>query len=307
LPFLVISGSYHLVGQTKSGSPSGFEPDGDSVQFRPDQPALLDRLARVGSAYRLTSIGSTQLRVEGIDALELHFEGSHQPRPLADQSRDFLTGALGMNPVPYKPPDDLRVKPPVPKDDTRGFILARSLEAHGRPVAFAFLGDPPAAGGSEFVLKTPLLRKSLNYQSLRDGQSYPLFYDTLFARFRNVFAAAASQARIAKRGLWDSDRTAAGVTAGSGTDLEESGVVFPKLFRRLTTFLHQHPGDLAGFLPWLAKTHEQVLDLSSGNFTHFDNVIRVTQDKVRLIRLPEQLVFVSAKPRIMGAAPWLHL
>ena len=45
----------------------GFEPDGDSMQFKPSNPALLGGLARTGAPARLTSIGSTQLRFEGID------------------------------------------------------------------------------------------------------------------------------------------------------------------------------------------------------------------------------------------------
>ena len=124
MPFTLIEGTFHLVGRTASGNPSGFEPDGDSMQFAPKTPALLDGLDRVGAPVRLTAIGSTQLRFEGIDALELHFDGTHQPRPLADQARDFLTGRLGMNPVPYTPPDLLRVKPPVlaSKDAITGFI-----------------------------------------------------------------------------------------------------------------------------------------------------------------------------------------
>src|SRR3954470_5294933 len=93
MPFTLIQGTLHLVGRTRAGNDTGFEPDGDSMQFKPDDPKLLDRLQRNGSAYRLRSIGSTQLRFEGIEALELHFEGSHQPRPLADTAR-----------VPYRPP-----------------------------------------------------------------------------------------------------------------------------------------------------------------------------------------------------------
>lgn len=102
MPFLVITGTFHLVGRTPAGNSSGFAPDGDSVQFRPADQSLLDRLTRVGRPYRLTSIGSTQLRFEGIDALELHFDGSHQPRPLADRAREFLTGELDLNPVPSR-------------------------------------------------------------------------------------------------------------------------------------------------------------------------------------------------------------
>ena len=112
MPFLVITGTYHLVGQ-RGGKPSGFQPDGDSMQFKPDNVGLLKRLSQIDQPFRLTAIGSTQLRFEGIDALELHFGGSHQPRPLADDSRTFLTGLLRMNPVGYQPPDELTVQPPV--------------------------------------------------------------------------------------------------------------------------------------------------------------------------------------------------
>jgi hypothetical protein len=61
--------------------------------------------------------------------------------------------------------------------------------------------------------------------------------------------------------------------------------VFPKLFRRLSECLAQHePGGLAGLLPWLAAGQEQVLDLPTGNFTHFDDVVAVEGDQVRLLR-----------------------
>ena len=103
MPFFVIEGTYHLVGRSHAGDPSGFEPDGDSMQFKPTNPALLDELARTGSPARLTSIGSTQLRFEGIDALELHFGGSFQPRPLAYDARDFLAGQAPPGPGALQP------------------------------------------------------------------------------------------------------------------------------------------------------------------------------------------------------------
>jgi hypothetical protein len=115
MPFILIHGTFHLVGRTQAGNPTGFEPDGDSIQFQPANPALLDQLDQPARPYRLSSTGSTQLRLEAIDALELHFDSTHQPRPLADQARDFLTGKLGLNPVPYRPPKLLQVKPPSPQ------------------------------------------------------------------------------------------------------------------------------------------------------------------------------------------------
>jgi len=38
MPFILIQGTFHLVGQTQAGNPTGFEPDGDSVQFKPANP-----------------------------------------------------------------------------------------------------------------------------------------------------------------------------------------------------------------------------------------------------------------------------
>ena len=305
MPFIVIEGTYHLVGRTNAGNPSGFEPDGDSMQFRPSNPALLDELARTGVPARLTSIGSTQLRFEGIDALELHFGGSHQPRPLADDARDFLTGKLHMNPVLYNGAGLTKVQPPVVHDATAGFILSRALEQHGRPVSFVFVGSPPAPDGSRLELDVALLRKSLNYASLLAGDAYPLFYDTLFGDLRSALTKAARTARARRRGVWAADRSELGLTVSDQAALERDAVVFPKLFRRLTEFLRQQVGPVEQFLPWLAAKREQVLVLPTGNFTHFDNVLAVDHGAVRLVRRPEQLVFVSAKTTSRAVAPWL--
>jgi len=84
--------------------------------------------------------------------------------------------------------------------------------------------------------------------------------------------------------------------------------VFPKRFRHLSEFLAQQQlGGLAGFLPWLATSEEQVLDLTEGNFTHFDNLVDVTGNTVRLSRRPEEIVFVSAKSASPVVAPWLEV
>jgi hypothetical protein len=108
--------------------------------------------------------------------------------------------------------------------------------------------------------------------------------------------------------VWPQDRPQTGLAVASQAELEQQGVVFPKLFRRLSEFLAQpHPGGLADLLPWLAASQEQVLDLPAGNFTHFDNVLAVEGDQVRLLRRPEELVFVSAKTTSPTVAPWLRL
>jgi endonuclease YncB( thermonuclease family) len=301
MPFITIQGTYHLAGRSQNGTPTGFEPDGDSIQFKPTNTALLDQLRRVGDPYELTRIGSVNLRLEGIDALELHYSKqgpkAHQPRPLADHSRDFLTEQLGMNPVPYAPPRNIRVRPPVPVDAVPGYILARNLEVYGRPVSFAFLGLPPDPDGTPVFLSVCRLEQSLNYQLIQAGHAYPLFYDTLFADLRLALASAARRARKIGVGIWASDTSASGVQINSEADLQNVAVIFPKLFRRLLQFMRvNNTTDLSGFLLWVASEEdEQVLDLAEMNFTHFDNVLSVTANRIEMLRRPEELIFISKK------------
>jgi hypothetical protein len=131
-----------------------------------------------------------------------------------------------------------------------------------------------------------LLRQSLNYKSLARGESYPLFYDTLFSDLRAEFTKAAVAARKAKRRIWAQDLSIKGVTAKDQTDLEQHTVVFPKLFRRLTSCLATGAAGLDGFLPWVKADKEQVLDLTSNNFTHFDTFYVPGRPEVRARRRP---------------------
>jgi endonuclease YncB( thermonuclease family) len=300
-PYILIQGTYHLVNRTTAGRPTGFEPDGDSIHFKPARMATLDRLPIVVRPYELSKIGSVLLRLEGIDSLELHYRPdaggpvTHQPRPLANQARDYLTAKLGLNPVPYTPPLNLRVKPPVERDATAGFIVSRALEAHGRPIAFAFVGTPPLADGSEVELDVAMLKRSVNYDLLRAGQVYPLFYDGLSAALRRVLADAVSKARREKRGLWPADRSLRGVRVATRDDLEQHAVVFPKLFRRLAGYIAEVGAPVSSFCDWLARRPESVLDLPRVDFVGLEGVVAVRGDEVRMLRKPEELVFISER------------
>ena len=59
-------------------------------------------------------------------------------------------------------------------------------------------------------------------------------------------------------------------------------------------------------MPWLATTDEQVLNLTVNSFTHFGNVLDVQGTTVRMLRRPEELVFVRAKTTSPTVAPWLR-
>jgi endonuclease YncB( thermonuclease family) len=294
MPFIVIKGTFHIVGANKNGNATGFQPDGDSIQFRPDETSLLDRLHRRAHPYRLTSIKSVNLRFEGIDAPEIHYKGARQPSPFAEAARDFLTGRIGMNPVAYSA-GGVTAKPPA-NDGQRGYILSRELEVNGRPVSFVYVGNPPDADGKEVHLTVQRAKRSLNYQLLAAGQAYPLFYDSLFYDLRAVFAGAASSARSQNRGIWkNSADVMRRFTIASRADAEAAKLLYPKLFRRLADYLKTHNG-LGGFVKWMNDEDEndEVWTLPEWNRTHFDNVLEIAGNKVKLKRLPMQLVWVSA-------------
>ncbi len=165
----------------------------------------------------------------------------------------------------------------------------------GRPVAWVFTGAPPEPDGSQVFVDDALAVTSTNHAQLVAGAAYPLFYDTLFASLRQVLADAAVTAQQRKDGLWASDRTLTGVDGSTVAALEEGGVVIPKLFRRLAEF-HGNPGrDLAAFKPWLAtEKPEQIVDLDDNtNFTHLDNLVEVTGNRVRLTRPAHRLVIIG--------------
>jgi hypothetical protein len=302
MPFVLMTGAFRVIGQSR-GKASGFEPDGDSVQFLPDTPDLLKRLVVLDQPVKPTSIGSVQLRMEGIDALELHFQPDikgahnvHQPRPLADDARDALTTGLGLGAIGYAPPAGLRAVAPVLHDGARGWILSRALDVHGRPVSFLFAGRTRKADGQSVNLTVAAVKDSINFQQLATGNAYPLFYDTLFADLRDALAGAAASAKSAGAGVWAGDRTTQGFDGTSTTRIEASVPIFPKLFRRLAEFYGVPGAQLDTFLEWLAAKGEQVLDLDEpGRFTHFDTFVAVRGKRVRLTKAPDRLVFISDK------------
>ncbi len=300
MPFVCIHGTFHLLNRTSSGKPTGFEPDGDSVHFKATNPALLEALPVLMRPLNPSNIGSVNLRLEALDALELHFrpdrgKTTRQPAPFAEAARDELTRFLGFGEVSYVPPRGLSVAPPVANDGAPGWILSRSLEVNGRPVSFVFAGRAPFDDGSRVELSPLLFKKSLNFHLLSAGLAYPLFYDSLFFDLRRAGASAVRLARKNGLGLWNGDLSLSGIRATDAATLEQSGVIFPKLFRRLNEFWASRHSGMGEFRAWLEAGQERVLDLKTVNFTHFDNVVSVEGERVKLTRAPEELVFIAAR------------
>ena len=233
-------------------------PDGDSMRFKAKRKANWSKLS--GPPVDLNSQNQAQLRFEGIDALETHYT----------------------------------VGPPgVRKDGVAGYILSRAAERFRRPVAFVFAGAPPKgdADGSSVFLDAKRMKQSINYEMLRIGHAYPTYYEGLFNDLRDAMTGAARSARKAKRGVWRDDKTTSGVIAKNLASITDRHPILPKLFRRLSDYMNDHNESVASFKTHLQSKPENVLQLSTRNFTHFDTFVDLTGKTVTLTVPPEDLVF----------------
>jgi endonuclease YncB( thermonuclease family) len=293
--YRTLQGTFNVLSTNRDGQTVGLQPDGDSIHFKPANPDLLDKLKRRGPGVRLTADGSLNLRMEGIDALELHYAGARQPAPLPEQARDRLLALVGIT-VSQWGPDGVTARPPVPTDRRPGYILASELDIHGRPVAFVFSGASPHADGAVVQLGIEELDRSANAQLLRDGLVFPLFYDTLPAPLRLGLTQAARGAPRDQAGVWRFPPTAP-TPAKSLEGIQTDAVLYPKLFRRLVDFFRDEPsGDLRDLPGWLGTKNEDdaVMVLSQGsNWTRLSEVLAIGDGRIALRFEPSELVFRS--------------
>ncbi len=178
------------------------------------------------------------------------------------------------------------------EDGTSGFILARKVERNNRPISFVFAGNPPAADGTEIFFDEQMLRRSVNYESVAAGMAYPTYYQGLFPDLRDALTQAVANARAGVNGIWALDRTTDGFDVPDIGAIEDRHVILPKLFRRLADYL-RGGGSVADFKDYLRALNERVTIISTTHFTHFDTVVEVNGDVVRMTEPPENLVFAE--------------
>jgi hypothetical protein len=282
MPFTAIAGTFHV---------RGYQPDGDSIRFRPRDPSLLQRLA--GPPAAANPRGDVQLRIEAIDALETHYSvsggGSYaQPLHWAHEARSVLFGFTGIRNVDW---DDTGTVVRA-QDGTPGYILSRAVEKNRRPIAFVYAGELEGEDGAEIHLDPERLQQSYNYAALAGGFAYPTYYRGLFSDLRNTLTSAVERAVADGRGLWTDDATQNGLDASDFASITTVHPILPKLFRRLIQHMVSY-GSAKGFKEKMGQSREPVLDLVTSNFTHFDTFIEQApgSTRIRLLRRPDQLVF----------------
>ena len=274
----------------------GPEPDGDTIKFAPDSPALVEGLRRVsGHAPDLGPRGIS-VRLEAIDALETHFAETHQELGAANAARDELLGRLGFTGVVFWPDLPNKIEA-ADQDRVRGHVLSNGIDANGRLIGFVYAGEPSEPDGAEVFLEVPRADASVNAPLLAAGLAYPAFYTTLPGQLRTHFAGLSRAAREADPavGLWPRS-TADPDGAAHIADLAglEQLVLWPKLFRRIVPYLAAGFRDFDGFDAWLRADAVDrddelfLLDrLESGNL---HDVIRAAGDSVQLTTWPEDFI-----------------
>ncbi|MGB0127686.1 MAG: lamin tail domain-containing protein, partial [Rhodocyclaceae bacterium] len=127
---------------------------------------------------------------------------------------------------------------------------------------------------------------------------YPSFYDTLPTDLREALAAIAVEARAAGRGLWP---------RGEGTEARpavirnaadaQGAVLFPKLFRRLSTYFAGGANGLAGFLAWLREVpgeRDDQLVFPPMEFGNLHDIVAIQGDHIWLKRDSDSFVIIDS-------------
>ncbi len=283
MPLMLIKGHYRILNAA---------PDGDSIRFYPDDPGLWRPLG-----VRTNNSGGGQLRLEGIDTLETHYQPTpatlgmlHQPPQFAQGAAEELVKFFGFRNVVRGEREKVISAQP---QQTAGFILTRFADVYGRCVAFAFKGNIAQTDGDEIYLDKILLRRSANHHMLSQGLAYPTYYSKMYPDLRQEMTRAVASAR--RKGLWLHDRTTAGFLVKDLAALTERNVILPKLFRRVADYLAMNDGDLslAGFKDYLESRQDRLIILPQGHVTGFDYVVKVTGQRIKLTVPPERLVFME--------------
>ncbi len=116
-----------------------------------------------------------------------------------------------------------------------------------------------------------------NFQLTLEGLAYPTYYKGLFSDLRAAFTAAAQQARK----IWREDQTAKRICGDRLEAFTDDIVMLPKLFRRLAAFM-DGGSTIAASKQFLSNRAEGMTIISQAHFTHFDTLVRVQGNTVRL-------------------------
>ncbi|MEU5846298.1 thermonuclease family protein [Saccharopolyspora shandongensis] len=276
---------------------NGPEPDGDTINFLPDNDDLVRSLPRFSNhGPDRRHLGTYGTRFEGIDTLETHFENQHQNLPFADAARDHMLDKMGFGAVEFW--DDLPNKvESAEHHPVRGYLLANGVESNGRLLGLVYPGEPDlaAADGDPVFVDVERLERSVNVSLVRAGLAYAELYATMPLALIEHLRGVVKEARADGAGMWPQEAvtTERRVQLTTLADLSEL-VMFPKLYRRLVKYFKEGHGDLAAFDMWVRADpvdRDDTALLPTGELGNLHDLYNVTADGIKLQFLPEELMF----------------
>ena len=293
MAYTIIHGSYTIFYPEMPKS--GPEPDGDTLKFIPDDPSIIWKLPRLSGRSPNMKKGKINIRFEGIDALETHFKGSHQNLKLAYKARDFLLKQAGFGKVEFWEDLPNKVKK-VENNPVRGAVLSNGIDSNGRVIGFVFGDDQIEGNDREIYVTEQNVKESFNFKLIEVGLAYPMFYSSLPLDLRLYMREVTSEIRRNKKGLWEFD--ACNVESPHEQidhDNIEELCLWPKIFRRLTTFFGGGFRNLNDFIPWLkANTYDKndKILLPENQIAYLHNIFDINNNGIKLKYYPEDIVIL---------------
>jgi|SoiMethySBSTD1v2_1073268.scaffolds.fasta_scaffold1059957_1 endonuclease YncB( thermonuclease family) len=289
--YTVIHGQYRI---HRADNPrQGPQPDGDTVRFEPNNLQLLNTLPRFsGRPPDIRSLG-INVRYECIDTLETHFEQAHQNSAFGFAARDKNLAMLGYTNVVFLP-DDPNIVATVDTDPLPGFVIANGIEANGRLLGLTYTGQPPAGDGERIFVDENILDQSVNAKLVQAGLAYVEPYDTMPISLINHMRTIIGTARKGGIGIFTAEGVGVGKAATiASLDDAQGLVMWPKLFRRLTTFFHTGMLGLAGFDAWVRQDpvkRDDTLRLPDGEKANMHDTYEISGNQLSLRYNPEDLI-----------------
>lgn len=296
----------------------GKSPDGDTVGFRLDEEHRDEWVwsgTRSGRFPQLNKGFVTNIRLEAIDALELHFVvpdvwpqvTSHQDLDLAKKARNELLTLCGFDVSLLKEDEEHRITDPAGQSIS-AVVAYRDIDPNGRMIGFVFKeSDAPTlstADKPEVYVKPEAFLRSVNAKLLRSGWVFPTFYGTLDHEVRDLLIEHLQQPRMDQSGVWADYKATVVLPRKPTLSQVESLILMPKVYRRLITHI-AHNGAMSNLSAALSDDvvvdtkDKRLCDLGAFLMSHKDETCGdpvADQDvpyRLRLTRQPEELIFLS--------------
>lgn len=289
--YTLIKGQYSI--HNANDPRRGPQPDGDTVTFFPDSLDLVRALRRFSGRAPDISNGHINVRYEGIDALETHFQGTHQDLGFANAARDKNLGLLGFTNVQFFP-DLPNVVQSVDRNPLPGYVIANGIESNGRLLGLLYAGTTHRHDGSRVFVDNALLDQSINSQLVDNGLVFVEPYDTMPISLVRHLRGKIAAARAAGNGLWPSESPTTD-TAAHIANLGEAQALamWPKLFRRLAAFFSEGNVGLGQFDTWIRDdriNRDDALRLPDGEAGNMHDTFSVAGNNLQLKFRPEELL-----------------